>query len=194
MNATSWSMPVLALLLASCAEDHTAARRHADQVDDVAHQVGTSVSAYCTDGVAVPTDCPAEWQVHSAEVDSQLDRLQGLAPAFDHDLESLGFEELADVECGVLALRAELERHGTVACASTDASAGAAELSEHCAAMLSVASQLHERAESVLRATTHMSYSNSGAMSGVPRQMTAPEHSWPWGEPDPEPAPICDAR
>ncbi len=189
-------MPVLALLLAACVEDpHTAARRNAERVDAVAHQIGASVSAHCTEGLATPAGCPSELQVYSTEVGSKLDVLRDIAPEFDDDLQSLGLEELADVGCGILAMSAELERHGSVACAAADTGSAAAELVEHCAAMLDDASQLHARAESVMRVTTHVSYSNSGSMSAMPRQRAAPEHAWQWGdESRPEPTPMCEVR
>ncbi len=80
--------------------------------------------------------CAADQSAYDGQVRPMVDRMQGLAPAMDGMMGSMSHMADGDMACAAAAMMAELDRHGTAACASaTDMAPNVAEASQHVAAM-----------------------------------------------------------
>jgi hypothetical protein len=188
-------MIAAALALCACASDpHEEMRAEARQVDALAHELAQQAEGYCA---AAPwtasAGCADALTLHREAVVVRVESLTEKADHMDRHLRDVGSPTLADMACGMPAVRSEMDRRAGFACAAVDPGAAEAETLQHCAALTEAAAQLHARANIVLAATGHsVRIGGSGSMPGHLQPLPTGEHEWPWPtNAEPVPGPVC---
>lgn len=83
-----------------------------------------------------PAECASAQASYDARARPLVGRMQGMGASMDAMMDSMGHMDADDMGCTADAMRAELDRHAQVACASaTDVAADRAEALGHVAAM-----------------------------------------------------------
>ncbi len=119
------------------------------RLDALSQSVAVDAAAYGAKAAAMAdmASCLGDESAYDAQVRPMLAEMQGMAPAMDAEMGSMGHMSDADMACGAQAMAAELDRHRGVACASaTDMAPNRDEAQAHVAAMADWAN--HEMARS----------------------------------------------
>ncbi|HET8723005.1 MAG TPA: hypothetical protein VFM53_02295 [Anaeromyxobacteraceae bacterium] len=103
-----------------------------------AQGVSSAVEDYGVAAAAMtsPATCASVHATYDGRARPLVGQMQGMGPAMDAMMGSMGHMDAEDFGCSADAMRAELDRHAAAACASpTDVSVDAAEARQHVAAM-----------------------------------------------------------
>lgn len=107
-------------------------------MNELSRSIASAAATYGTQASAM-TDagaCRSDESSYDAQVRPMVEQMQGMAPQLDQAMGSMGHGADADMTCAAKAMMAELDRHGSAACASTgDMGSNRAEADRDVAAM-----------------------------------------------------------
>jgi hypothetical protein len=126
-------IPLVSFLVACGQPSRQPAPLELAQLREQAAAVAAAIGSYRDQGAAMEgsAGCRAGREEYEARVGPALETLQSLARKVDPWLEARGPAGHADLECAVLALRTELERHTDIGCTSPDLVANRGETAAH---------------------------------------------------------------
>jgi hypothetical protein len=115
-----------------------------------------------------PATCTTAQDTYDAQVRPMIGQLQGMGASMDAMMGSMNHMDWADMGCSANATMAELDRHRTVACASsTDMAPNKVEAQQHVAVMVQWASHEMGRSHDVGSMTgMSMGQMNGGTSTG----------------------------
>lgn len=132
-----------------------------------AQVVSTAATTYGTQAATMTSSatCNAAQGAYDDQVRPMVGRMQGMGTSMDEMMGSMNHMADGDMECTANAMMAELDRHGSAACASaTDMAPNVAEAQSHVAAMTRWATHQMERAGDM---GSMMGTSGMGMMGGA---------------------------
>lgn len=150
------SIPSLILVaaLASCGRASSPPPAENAQFRLQAAEALAAVEAYRAQVASAETAaaCRTGRSGYEARMEAALAAMSSAAPALDAWTRSRTGPEHADLECGVAALRKEIERHTDIACTAPDLEANRAEAAAHVRAVERWAALLSARGEEIAAA------------------------------------------
>jgi len=116
------AFPALALTLAACGGSMSGLNSTEIQAFNTAAQrVSTAALSYGTQAAAMTSlaTCATAQDSYDSQVRPLVVQMQGMGSSMDGMMGSMNHMDAEDMGCSANAMMAELDRHGTVACAST---------------------------------------------------------------------------
>jgi hypothetical protein len=163
---TRYAFLALALTLAACGGSTSGLNTAEIQAFNTSAQgVSTAVTTYGTQAAAMtsPTTCTSAQTSYDSQVRPMVGQMQGMGGDMDSMMGSMNHMDAEDMGCTANAMRAEMNRHQAVACASTtDMTPNKAEAQQHVAAMNQWASHAMNRSHDL----GSMEGMNMGGMMG----------------------------
>ncbi len=153
---------LLALLASGCGSNMSHTNADVQAYQALALGVSSGVQSYRSQAAAMAdlASCNGAASQYDAQVRPMVQRMEDMSGSMDTMMDSQGRGSHGDMGCMSAAMRAELDEHKTMACASADMAANQAEATRHADSMEGYAAHQQARAEEM------MSMMGGGMMSG----------------------------